>query len=327
MSQLTAAELNPLVHGLETMTDESTPAGSEISRAVAIDWDGGKVELDGDALKRHADECLPAEVADSFVSASKDVMNGGVAVFKDDPPPPELLREIDPDTEPSGEPRLRTVPWVVISDMVQTFRGAPEGLRGALGVNGATSGAEAARAIRERFPNAPAWMFAGGAAELFARDPEANPFALLNAAQDAYSFPRPEGATAPPVQTAGASDYYDIALGIVKGDWNGLGDHWWGWPFGWSVGIKGNTADALANLLLGTNGGGKLLDAVYQAVKAHGVSAGTKALSITAGLAIALYAVALGLNIKAVNGRKGVRLQGNWPVVGGPGAFVWATKG
>jgi hypothetical protein len=327
MSQLTAAELNPLVHGLETMTDESTPAGSEISHAVTIDWDGGKVDLDGDALKRNADECLPAEVSDSFVSASKGVLRGGVAVFKDDPPPPELLMEIDPDSEPSVESVLHAVPWVVISDLVQSFRGTPEGLRGALGINGATTGEEAARAIRASFPNAPDWMLEGRAADLFARDPEANPFALSNGVQEGYSFPRPEGAIVPPVQTAGASDYYDIAMGIVKGDWNGLGDHWWGWPFGWSVGIKGNTADALANLLLGTNGGGKLFDALYQAVKAHGISAGTKALSITAGTAIALYAVALGLNIKAVNGKKGVRLQGNWPVIGGPGAFVWATKG
>lgn len=327
MSQLTAAELNPLVHGLEIMTDETTPAGSEISRSVAIDWESGKVDLDADAVKRSADECLPERAADSFVSASKDVLQGGVAVFKDDPPPPELLLEIDPDSEPSGEPVLHAVPWVVISDLVQSFRGTPEGLRGALGVNGATNGAEAARAIRDTFPYAPDWMLEGGAADLFARDPEANPFVVSNGTQESYSFPRPEGASTSLVQTAGASDYVDIAMGIVKGDWNGLGDHWWGWPFGWSVGIKGNTADALANLLLGTNGGGKLFDAIYQAIKAHGISAGTKALSITAGTAIALYAVALGLNIKAVNGKKGVRLQGNWPVVGGPGAFVWATKG
>ncbi len=327
MSQLTAAELNPLVHGLETMTDEATPAGSEISRGVAIDWERGKVDLDVEAVKRSADECLPAEASDSLVSASKDVMSGGVAVFKDDPPPPELLLEIDPDAEPSGEAVLHAVPWVVISDLVQSFRGTPEGLRDALGINGATSGDEAASAIRANFPNAPEWMLGSGAAELFARDPEANPFALSTGTQDVYTFPRPEGASTSPVQTAGAGDYVDIAMGIVKGDWNGLGDHWWGWPFGWSVGIKGNTADALANLLLGTNGGGKLFDAIYQAIKAHGISAGTKALSITAGTAIALYAVALGLNIKAVNGKKGVRLQGNWPVIGGPGAFVWATKG
>lgn len=327
MSQLTAAELSPLVHGLETMTDESTPAGSEISRAVAIDWDGGKIDLDGDTLKRNADECLPAEASDSLISASKAVLGGGVAVFKDDPPPPELLLEIDPDVEPSGDAVLHAVPWVVISDMVQGLRGAPEGLRSALGAGGATTGEEAARAIRESFPNAPDWMFGGGAADLYARDPEVSPFTSSNGTQESYALPRPEGATASPVQTAGASDYYNIAMGIVKGDWNGLGDRWWGWPFGWSVGIKGNTADALANLLLGTNGGGKLFDAIYQAVKAHGVSAGTKALSITAGTAIALYAVALGLNIKAVNGRRGVRLQGNWPVVGGPGAFVWATRG
>jgi hypothetical protein len=327
MSQLTAAELNPLVHGLETMTDEATPAGSAVSRGVAIDWERGKVELDVEAVKRSADECLPAEASDSLISASKDVMGGGVAVFKDDPPPPELLSEIDPDREPTREPVLHAVPWVVISDLVQAFGGTPEGLRGALGVNGAATGDEAARAIRDSFPNVPDWMLEGGAAELFARDPETNPFALPGGTRDSYSFPRPEGAAASPVQTAGASDYYNIAMGIVKGDWNGLGDHWWGWPFGWSVGIKGDTAAALANLLLGTNGGGKLFDAIYQAIKAHGISAGTKALSITAGTAIALYAVALGLNIKAVNGKKGVRLQGNWPVVGGPGAFVWATKG
>jgi hypothetical protein len=64
MSQLTAAELNPLVHGLETMTDEATPAGSEISRGVAIDWERGKVDLDVDAVKRSADECLPSEASD-----------------------------------------------------------------------------------------------------------------------------------------------------------------------------------------------------------------------------------------------------------------------
>jgi hypothetical protein len=52
-----------------------------------------------------------------------------------------------------------------------------------------------------------------------------NPFIASNGAQDAASlFPRPEGATTSPVQTA-TSNYMDIAMGIVKGDWNGLGDH------------------------------------------------------------------------------------------------------
>jgi hypothetical protein len=327
MSQLTTAELNPLIHGLGLMTDETTPAGAELSRRVEIDWESGRVGIDPDALKESADQCLPETVADAFMSVSKDVMSGGVAVFKDELPP--VATSPDPDAPQPVDNGLRAIPWVVISDLVQTFRGTPPALRSALGIEGAASGDEATRILREGFPYVPDWMLGGGAAELFARDPSANPFAL-GATQYDIAPPRPSDsgtAEASAVQASAAGEYIAAARDIILGDWSGLGGHWWGWPFGWSVGIKATTANTLADLLLGTNGGGKLFDAMYEAVKARGISAGLKAMSLTAGTAIALYAAALGLNIRAVNGKKGVRLQGNWPVIGGPGAFVWATKG
>ena len=326
MSELTAAELNPLVHGLDRLTDETTPAGTELSRQVEIDYDRGSIRMDIDSLKRNADEHMPAEVSDSLVSVSKDVVGGGVAVFKDVVIRPAVL---DPDEPEPVDDGRHVLPWVVISDLIQTFRGTPSSLREALGIEGATSGEEAARLLRASFPEAPDFIVSGDAADLLVREPEMIVSSALSAAApaDGSVLPRPNVDGTPAYQTAAASnEYLECAKGIINGDWSGLGGHWWGWPFGWSVGISGPTAATLANLLLGINGGGKLFDAVVQAVKARGVSAGLKGLSLTAGAAIMLYAVALGLNIRAVNGKKGVRLQGNWPVVGGPGAFVWATK-
>lgn len=328
MPELTAAELNPLVHGLDRLTDETTPAGAELSRQVEIDEGRGAVRVDIDSLKRHADEVMPEKVSDGLVSATKDVVGGGAAVFKDElAPRPAVL---DPDSPPPVDDGRRVVPWVVVSDLIQTLRGTPAPMREALGVDSARDGEEAARLLRAAFPNAPDFIMTGAAADLLAREPEVNLSASLAAFSPAEGtvLPRPNVDGTPSLQTSAAAnnEYLDCAMGIVKGDWSGLGGHWWGWPFGWSVAISGPTAATLANLLLGVNGGGKLFDAVVQAVKARGVSAGVKSLSLTAGAAIMLYAVALGLNIRAVNGRKGVRLQGNWPVIGGPGAFVWATK-
>lgn len=60
---------------------------------------------------------------------------------------------------------------------------------------------------------------------------------------------------------------------------------------------------------------------------AESVSAGIRSLSLTAGIAMAIYAAARGVNVLAVRNSKGVRIQGNWPVIGGRGAFIWAIKG
>ena len=122
-------------------------------------------------------------------------------------------------------------------------------------------------------------------------------------------------------------DAVAAALAIIHGHWDGLGGHWWGWPFGWQVAINQPSAANLAYVLTGFKGGARMFDAIVQVIRAGGVSTGVKALAMTWAAAAAIYAAALGANILVVNGAKGVKIQGNWPVVGGPGAFIWAIRG
>ena len=67
--------------------------------------------------------------------------------------------------------------------------------------------------------------------------------------------------------------------------------------------------------------------AIFDVLSAGGIAAGIAALSITPALALAIYGWVLSVNIDKVNWSQGVCIQGNWPVINGPGAFIWAVAG
>jgi hypothetical protein len=306
---------NPIVKGFQTLTDESDPAGADLSSAVSVDASKGAIEIDKGVLEKSAKAALPETSVDAFLYATANVQSGGAAIL-----------EGSADAEASSPV---VVPWVVVSDLVQNLGGTPPELRSALGIDDAKSGVEAADLLRARFANVPDWMLAGGAADLFVRDPAASsPTAawLAGTTLDSPLPPRPAALSGDGKPEPGG-DAVAAARAVIRGNWDGLGGHWWGWPFGWQVAINQPSAANLAYVLTGFKGGARMFDAIVQVIGAGGVSAGVKALSMTWAAAAAIYAAALGANILAVNGSKGVKIQGNWPVVGGPGAFIWAIRG
>lgn len=118
---------------------------------------------------------------------------------------------------------------------------------------------------------------------------------------------------------------------LKQGFWDGLvrGISIFGinptWALGWSCCVSQECGEKLADLLLGLGGGSLLLDAVAATFAGGGVAAAVSALvALPAVAVLALFGLVLALNIKAVNGPNGVCIHGNCPVVGGPGAFVWA---
>jgi hypothetical protein len=226
------------------------------------------------------------------------------------------------------------IPWTVISDIAFSLQGTPAGLRSALGIEGATTANEAIELLRNNFPNFPDWMLKGRAADRLISEPAALPLREPpeGGVMSGEEPPKPPGQVSPKTLAGSIvvpplNDALAAARCLIYGTWEGLGGHWWGWAGGWQVRIDKDCADRIANILMGLGGGPAILDSIRKVVASETIAAGIKALSITAGLAISIYGFVLGALIKAVNWAKGVIIQGNWPVVGGPGAFVWAIAG
>jgi hypothetical protein len=262
MAQSTSAELNPLIHGLELMIDETNPTGAELSRHVEIDGSSGHIGINLEVLEKAANTSMPAAVADLFLSATRDMLAGGLAIFQNHTER-EPLRSVPGKPSPLLREKAEklAVPWVVIRDLVHGSQGRPPALRRALGLADGASGGEVSQLLRKSFPHAPEWLLINGAAaphlqdlgvalkEKRANDPSA----------EAAAFPLLPSSVLEP--TSALDDYIAVANGLIHGAWNGLGGSWWGWPFGWQVAISGGVANTLANLLIGFDGGWKLCSA------------------------------------------------------------------
>ena len=116
---------------------------------------------------------------------------------------------------------------------------------------------------------------------------------------------------------------------LLHGRWAGLGGAFWGWVFGWEVAMGQECGEQMATLL-NIAGGAEALEKVVQVITtAQTISDALKVLGSlnTPGAALAAYAGGLAWLIRQLNGPRGIIIQGNWPVIGGPGAFVWAIPG
>lgn len=347
-------DLNPVANGFRLIADSTNPVGSQLGESVNIDPTGESVDIDPTTLRGIAEQAFPEPVIETFMSAAAGIMSGGMAVFTGvsgvDLPPPPLDMDDSPGVTagggedesgvrrplplPSREGVRVAIPWVVISDLVYSLQGTPPELREALGIEGASNSDEVIGRLRENFSNVPDWMLSGGVAERFTRDPAFQSIggSVLGASLEEAMLPRPADgqfslSSSPQTFGAGQDGAVAAATCLVRGNWDGLGGHWWGWPFGWQVSLNYECAGTMAGVLMGAGGGGKLFNVIKSVATAQNVSAGIKALSLTAGTIIAIYAFVLGLNILSVRNNKGVRIQGNWPIIGGPGAFVWAIRG
>lgn len=297
--------------GYETLTDPTTAVGARVEAATGVSPDGGEVRIDRDVLKDAAIEAFPQLSVEPVVESTTTIAAGGLAVF---------------EKPASDDPREETglaIPWVALADLAQSLRGLPADLRTALGIDNATTGAEVAAALKGTFPYVPEWLLEGEApSRLLGESPGLTlpGFDLTDAAPL-----RPAGFSSI-VATSTESDRAAVR-GFVRGSWTGLGGHWWGWPFGWQVKMSQPAAGQMSQLLISATGGAKLLALLPSVFASERTGAGTRAVATTAALIMSLWAWGLGANILAVMNNKGVKIQGNWPTIGGPSAFVWATKG
>lgn len=355
MYQREEFDLNPIANGFRLMADSTDLVGDQLGQSVHIDPAGQSVVIDPATLRGIAEQAFPEPAVQTFMSATDGIMSGGMAVFSgfpvvDLPPPPgedvddSIPLATDGEEDESGSrhplplpseegPRI-AIPWVVISDLVYSLEGTPVELQEALGIAGASNGDEVITRLRESFSNVPEWMLGSEAVERFTREPASRSVGgfVVGASLDGDLPPRPANSeislqSSPERFGAGEDGALAAARCLVRGGWDGLGGHWWGWPFGWQVSLNYECAGTMAGVLMGAGGGGKLFNVIKSVISSRNVSAGIKALSLTAGTVIAIYAFVLGLNILSVRNNKGVRIQGNWPIIGGPGAFVWAIRG
>lgn len=333
--------LDPVVTGLLATGIAIEHFVNRLTGLIEIDARTGDVKIDTVGLVETAERSLEQSTFPLVVSALMDVGTGGVAVFNSH----DGARERSEPHEAIGarlashakvDERLSVaIPWTFISDLVFSLQGTPQELRNALGFDRATNRDEAAELLRRAFPNVPEWILKGKAGERLVRNPIAMPGGGFGGVP-----PKPpdEKPAKPPGQqgsTGGwqgfiapaVDDAVEAARCLLNGSWGPLGGNFWGWAIGWQVCINQDCARKLQKLLTGLGGGTALLDSLKTLLGAQSVAAGLKALTLTAGLLIAIYGFLLGINIGLVNWAKGVCIQGNWPVIGGPGAFVWAVAG
>jgi hypothetical protein len=317
-------DMRPVTESLGEFGGDTAKVYERLGETVRID-DRGGVEFD----EREAQTVLEQSVPDAFVEPSLAELRAVAA---------------------TGVARLETsaVPWLAIEDFSYAVQGLPAGMRRELGVEGATSPDEARERLKGSFPNAPEEVFAERGSELLLRDPLALPPVEPPDGGNGFdpSEPRPsrpQGGrparvlggitlTVSGIVPPSPEKAREAAECLLKGSWDGLvrGASVFGfnptWVLGWSVCLDQACADKLADLLISLGGGAILLDAVSKAFAA-GIAAAVNALvALPASAVLALYGLLLGALIKALNGPSGVCIHGNWPVVGGPGAFVWALR-
>ena len=300
----------------------------QLSEFVTFDIKSGSIDIDLKAVDKLAKKNLTANLVNPFLSVCADIANGGMAIFGD-----------NSDIEKGN---ATAMPWSAISDLVYKLDGTPMAMRSALGIEKATSEKEVIKILQKKFGNFPDWMIEGGIPKLFLKDTTALPKPGSGGGGGGDNPPKPKNPPMPPPNSGSGGinlppfdDAVAVARCFVNGKWGPLAN-WYitilgvkvpiGFAFGWQVCLDQACADKLANVLMGL-GGGTTITGVVQQILVQGVSAALKGIVMTAGIALAIYGFLLGLNIKAVNWSKGVCLQGNWPIVGGPGALIWAVAG
>jgi hypothetical protein len=318
-----AFDLDPIITNFQYLGLANLYAVNNFSESVEIDGSTGIVSINPFNIVTAAKKSVSDDLVEPMVSAIMDVANGGVAVFG--------------SSEEISKKTAICIPWVVISDFVFRFQGIPAGLRKALGIEGATTDAETIDLFRQNVGRIPDWLTQGNFVKLLRRDWVAlprGPDGGGGGVGDGEKPPKPPGKKPGTgvgiwagITLPDATLAKDAALCLLHGDWNGLGGNWWGWAFGWQVCLDKECAEKVAKLLISLGGGSALLKSLGEVLAAETIAIGIKALSLTAGALLAIYALFLGLNIRAVNWEKGVCIQGNWPIVDGPGAFVWAVAG
>jgi hypothetical protein len=272
---------------------------------------------------------LPPAVLPRFVAAAQTVVDGGVAAFSDG------------NNVVNG---AAVIPWSVLGEHITWRGGATLPIQQALGIVGATDGDDAAQRIRQKFPQSPEWLLTDPFRRRLIIDPlglpTSHPGILLPGGgsgidPDVDDLPPvpPPTSPVPGVIVETIVDLVQQARQVggclLNGQWDGLGGHWWGWVFGWEVAMGEECGNQMANLL-NIAGGAEALERVVQVITtARTISDALKVLGSlnTPGAALAAYAGALAWLIRQLNGPRGIVIQGNWPVIGGPGAFVWAIPG
>lgn len=325
-----AFDVDPMIDSLKNTAAAYESLTRELSHAQAVDFDGdtGTVSINIVDVVNLAQKHLPGQQVEPFISAVTDIANGGMAVFGS---PTEIAQKT-----------ALAVPWVAISDLMFELNGTPPAIRSALGIDQATSTNEAVSLLTQKFANVPNWMIAGPAADRLRGDPVTLPsdgWGGVDVKRGKENPPKPSGHKKPDPSWDGldlpkADAAKAVAECFIKGRWGPAFGHWLGSLYGFEVCLDQTCAQKLATLLTGLGGPEALWGAIKQLLAEPGfmggvaaVIAGTKVLAFTAGAALAIYGLVLGLNILAVNSSKGVCLRFNWPIIGGPGMLVIAFPG
>jgi hypothetical protein len=308
----------------QAMADFGAANGALVSQlGDVIELDPtGRVRVDDARLRTILASAVPDAVAERLLEALLRQAQGGLAVF------PETV----------DGPRS-AVPWAVVDDLSRAMRGMPPVMREALGVTGAHTWGEAVEQLRRNYPDVPPTVFVGARAARLTRDPVklVPPKPRENGGRereedDGGAEHKPGGGPTPLEGATGATILpppFDVAAGAVQclfeGQWDGLGGSWWGWVLGWQVCMDHDCAEKLQDVLASLGGGDVLKEAGMKLLQ-EGISKALVVVKTSALIVLSVYAILLAANIWLVNGPNGVCIQGNWPVIGGPGAFVWAVS-
>jgi hypothetical protein len=322
MNNITAFDNSFLAKGLKEAGESTTAFVKQLSQFATLDLKTGSCSFTESEVNKLAKSSLAKDMINPFSTSMNNIARGGMAVFGNE-------KEI-------AAGKAMAIPWIVISDIIYKFEGTPILIREALGISKASSEDEAVEIIKNKFSNFPKWMIDGGITKLLLKNPIGLPRPGSGGGRGGDEPPpRPKDQPIKP-KIPGSGFTLPILDDIIElgkcfanasfGPYLNLyvGRAPIGYLFGFQVCLGHDCADKLSKVLQGTGGGAAAAE-VLEKVISEGLNAAIKAFSFSAGIALAIYGYALGLNIKLVNGTNGVCLQFNWPIIGGPGMLIYAV--